>query len=121
MINYRLGMRLRAVLLAASLTAASLTACGSAKATDTKTETAQEEAGEPAAEADPSAGEIYEVNVALEGGSGKASVASPAEVRAENSVYTAVIRWSSSNYDYMVVDGERYEPISQWENRQHVP
>ena len=112
MINYGLGMRLRAVLLAASLTAAGLTACGSAKATDTKTESAQETASEPAAEAELTAAEVSEINVALEGGSGKASVASPAEVRAENGGYIAVIRWSSSNYDYMVVDGERYEPIS---------
>ncbi|MBR6397901.1 MAG: hypothetical protein IKS06_03305, partial [Lachnospiraceae bacterium] len=112
MINYGLGMRLKAVLLAVSLTAASLTACGEAKATDTKTETAQEAVSEPAAEADSSAAEIFVINVALEGGSGKSSVTSPAEVREENGGCTAVIRWSSSNYDYMVVDGERYEPIS---------
>ena len=52
------------------------------------------------------------VPVALEGGSGKARVESPAEVRGENGSYTAVIRWSSSNYDFMVVDGETYEPVS---------
>ena len=55
---------------------------------------------------------VLQVPVALEGGSGKASVASPAEVRAENGVYTAVIRWSSSNYDYMVVDGVTYDPVA---------
>ena len=112
MINYRLGMRLKAVLLAVSLTAASLTACGNAAGTDMGAEARQESNKESIEKADSAAHEIYEVNVALEGGSGKASVASPAEVREENGGYTAVIRWSSSNYDYMVVDGERYEPIS---------
>ena len=52
------------------------------------------------------------VPVTLKGGSGKASVESPAEVRAEEGGYTALIRWSSSNYDYMVVDGKICEPIS---------
>ena len=54
----------------------------------------------------------FEVPVTLTGGSGRASVASPAEVREENGVFTAVIRWSSSNYDYMVVDGETYYPVT---------
>ena len=48
----------------------------------------------------------------LEGGSGRASVESPAEVRAEDGAYTALIRWSSANYDYMVVDGVTYYPVS---------
>ena len=112
MINYGLGMRLKAVLLALSLTAAGLTACGNATGTDKGAEARQESNKESIEKADSAAHEIYEVNVALEGGSGKASVASPAEVRTENGGCTAVIRWSSSNYDYMVVDGERYEPIS---------
>ena len=55
---------------------------------------------------------VFRVPVLLEGGSGRASVASPAEVRAENGTYTAVIRWSSSNYDFIVVDGVTYYPVS---------
>ena len=60
----------------------------------------------------PNTDGVYWVPVLLEGGSGRARVESPAEVRAENGVYTAVIRWSSSNYDYMVVDGITYIPVS---------
>ncbi|MDD7428518.1 MAG: hypothetical protein PUK49_01925 [Oscillospiraceae bacterium] len=51
----------------------------------------------------------YTVDVALEGGSGKASVDSPARLTVENGQAYAEIIWSSSNYDYMVVDGERYD------------
>ena len=25
---------------------------------------------------------------------------------------TAVLKWSSPHYDYMIVDGERYEPVN---------
>lgn len=51
----------------------------------------------------------YTVDVALEGGSGKASVDSPARLTVENGQAYAEIIWSSSNYDYMVVGGERYD------------
>jgi len=51
----------------------------------------------------------YTVSVQLEGGSGKASVASPAALRVENGVAYATIIWSSSNYDYMKVDGTTAE------------
>lgn len=54
----------------------------------------------------------YTVEVALEGGSGKASVQSPCNLTVENGAVTATLIWSSSNYDYMVVDGEKYEPLT---------
>lgn len=54
----------------------------------------------------------YEIQVTLEGGSGKAYVESPAIMTVENGVVIATIVWSSSNYDYMVVDGEKYLPIN---------
>lgn len=47
----------------------------------------------------------YTVNVALAGGSGRASVQSPAKLWIENGAATAEIVWSSANYDYMKVDG----------------
>lgn len=50
----------------------------------------------------------YAVDVVLEGGSGKAGVESPTLLIAENGEYTAQITWSSSNYDYMIVDGRTY-------------
>lgn len=54
----------------------------------------------------------YTVDVALEGGSGRASVESPAELTIADGKATATIVWSSSNYDYMKVDGEQYDPIN---------
>ena len=54
----------------------------------------------------------YQVSVALSGGSGRASVASPAQLRVENGKGVATIVWSSSNYDYMIVDEVRYEPVT---------
>lgn len=55
---------------------------------------------------------VYEIQVTLEGGSGKAYVESPAGITVENGIVTATIIWSSANYDYMVVDGEKYLPIN---------
>lgn len=64
----------------------------------------------------PAAGSLkdgtYTVAVTLSGGSGKAKVASPAALRVENGVVWATITWSSSNYDYMKVNGEKYLPLS---------
>lgn len=54
----------------------------------------------------------YTVEVALEGGSGRASVESPAELTIADGKATATIVWSSSNYDYMKVDGEQYDPVN---------
>jgi len=54
----------------------------------------------------------YMIDVTLEGGSGKASVASPAKLSIQNGEAVAEIIWSSSNYDYMVVAGEHYDPVS---------
>lgn len=52
----------------------------------------------------------YTVEVQLEGGSGKATVESPAALRVEEGKAYATIIWSSPNYDYMVVDGEKILP-----------
>ncbi len=54
----------------------------------------------------------YTIAVDLEGGSGKASVASPTTLKAEDGKVIAVITWSSPNYDYMMVDGEKYLPVN---------
>ena len=63
----------------------------------------------------PADGE-YSVNVTLEGGSGRATVESPAALTVADGKMTAVIRWSSPNYDYMIVDGEKYLPTNTEEN-----
>lgn len=51
--------------------------------------------------------EEFDADVVLEGGTGKASIQS-AHIVAENGSMTATIVWSSKNYDYMIVDGEKY-------------
>ncbi len=53
----------------------------------------------------------YSVEVSLQGGSGKASVESPTKLIVEGGKMKAVIVWSSSNYDLMVVDGTEYHPV----------
>lgn len=50
----------------------------------------------------------YEVEVTLTGGSGKASVASPAKITVSDEKIQATIIFSSANYDYVLVDGEKY-------------
>lgn len=55
----------------------------------------------------------YTAEVALEGGSGRATVDSPAELTVEDGEITATIVWSSPYYDYMIVDDERYEPVNE--------
>ena len=54
----------------------------------------------------------YTIDVALEGGSGRASVESPAELTIQDGKATAKIVWSSANYDYMKVDGVQYDLIN---------
>lgn len=54
----------------------------------------------------------YNIEVSLEGGSGRASVQSPAKLTVNNGEAVAEIVWSSSNYDYMIVDGEKYYPVN---------
>lgn len=51
----------------------------------------------------------YTAEVTLEGGSGKATVESPAKLEIKDGKAIAELIWSSPNYDYMIVDGEKYE------------
>lgn len=67
----------------------SLTACGETKLTDGQ----------------------FTIDVTLKGGSGRAGVQSPATLTVEGEKLTATIVWSSPFYEYMIVDGVRYEPI----------
>lgn len=54
----------------------------------------------------------YTINVTLSGGSGKASVQSPAKLSIKEGKAYAEIVWSSNKYDYMIVDGEKIMPTS---------
>lgn len=54
------------------------------------------------------------VDIILSGGSGRATVESPAKlVVAEDGSMTLTVVWSSSNYDKMVVDGVEYLPVNE--------
>lgn len=69
---------------------------------------------EPAAQPTPSGPEdgSYTANVTLSGGTGRASIQSPAALRCAGGQFYATIQWSSPNFDYMKVNGVRYELIS---------
>ena len=56
---------------------------------------------------------LHEVDITFEGGSGKAYIESPVEVTSEGGKMTARFIWSSKNYDYMIVDGEKYLPVNE--------
>ena len=79
-----------AILLFCLLICTLFTACGEKELTDGK----------------------YAVEVTLSGGSGRASVESPAEITVHGEKITATIIWSSPFYEYMLIDGVQYDPIS---------
>ena len=60
----------------------------------------------------PQAGS-YTCAVELAGGSGRASIASPAALVSDGETLIATIVWSSPNYEYMLVDGVQYDPIQK--------
>lgn len=55
----------------------------------------------------------YTAEVELIGGTGRATVESPATVVIENGQATATIVWSSPFYEYMLVGERRYDPIQE--------
>lgn len=64
-------------------------------------------AGQDGVKTDLADGE-YSIQVDLEGGSGKASVSSPTLMIVKDGRMYAELQWSSSNYDYMIVEGEKF-------------
>ncbi len=58
----------------------------------------------------------YKIEVSMEGGTGRASIVSPAVVRVSEGNGVAVIEWSSPDFDYMVISGERYLPVQSQGN-----
>lgn len=54
----------------------------------------------------------YSVDITFEGGSGKAEILSPITVTIAGGKATATAKWNSPNYDYMLVDGEKYLPVN---------
>lgn len=58
----------------------------------------------------------YTISVKLAGGSGRASVKSPASLRVKDGLPLARIEWSSPNYDYMILNGEKILPLANEQN-----
>ena len=54
----------------------------------------------------------YTIEASLEGGSGKASITSPMILTVKDHEGIALVEWSSPNYDYMIVNGEKLYPVN---------
>lgn len=54
----------------------------------------------------------YWIRVSMTGGSGRASITSPTGFYVKDGQATADIHWSSANYDYMKLDGVRYDAFT---------
>lgn len=54
----------------------------------------------------------YTAQVALEGGTGRASVETPCTLTVKDGAAWAHVVWSSPNYDQMVVGGKQYLPVN---------
>lgn len=55
----------------------------------------------------------YTAEVTLTGGTGRATVDSPAAIEIKGDEATATIVWSSPYYDYMMVNDEKYLPVNK--------
>ena len=90
----------------------------SGEAEDAEAASSETENSDDAADAQKPAGQTadvadgtYTCEVTLQGGSGRASVDSPAIIIVKDGKVTADIVWSSPNYEYMLVDDVQYDPI----------
>ena len=81
----------------------------SAKQGTASTEQRLTSAEQELTERQESGNEDYQIDIELQGGSGKASIQSPVSIHVENGMSTAELIWSSKNYDYLIVGGVRYE------------
>lgn len=59
----------------------------------------------------PLADGSYFCEVTLSGGTGKATIESPTVLHIKDGKMSAKIEWSSANFDYMKVNGERYDLV----------
>ena len=54
----------------------------------------------------------YNMGITFAGGSGKAEILSPVSVTVAGGKAMATVQWNSPNYDYMIVNGEKYLPVN---------
>ena len=98
-INRRIKLYIISVLLLICML--SIVSCGKQETnSSSEEETTVTEAAGP---------EVRYYDISFEGGTGKAYIESPVEVTTDGSDITACFIWSSKNYDYMIVDGVRYD------------
>jgi len=55
---------------------------------------------------------VYSIDVTLGGGSGRTTVVSPAKLTVSGGTMVATIEWTSPNYDYMLVNEEKFLPVN---------
>lgn len=55
----------------------------------------------------------YKIEVSMEGGSGRASITSPADMIVKDGKAYVRLEWSSPNYDYMLIENEKYLPVNE--------
>ena len=55
----------------------------------------------------------YTIAVDLEGGTGRSSINSPCTMIVKDGLASAQILWSSSHYDYMIVNDIKYMPVNE--------
>ena len=105
---------LTAALLVTGVTGISMTSYA-AESTEEQTDLASVDL-EGAAEAQPMKVDrsdgTYKIDVVLGGGSGRATITSPATLVVKEGCAYAQIEWSSSHYDYMKVGETTYDPIN---------
>ena len=105
---------LTAALLVTGATGISMTSYA-AESTEEQTDLASVDL-EGAAEAQPMKVDMsdgtYKIDVVLGGGSGRATITSPATLVVKAGCAYAQIEWSSSHYDYMKVGETTYDPIN---------
>lgn len=116
----------------ASASAASSSAA-SASSSSADASSASSSSSASAASSDAAAGDVFEgaakvskedgvylIDVVLTGGSGKATVESPAEFEVFDSRAVVKLVWSSPYYDYMMVNGKKYLPVNDSGNSTFV-
>ena len=85
-----------------------------------RNETKQTEETKPQEETASKRAEIedgtYEMELTFAGGSGRASISSPAKVTVKDGKAEAELVWSSKNYIYMLIDEVKYEPVNEGGN-----
>ena len=72
----------------------------------------EEETAAPAVSAIDLPDGLYPGMVTMEGGSGRASVEPLIMLTVKDGQAAAQLQWSSPHYDYMIVDGVRFEPVN---------